>query len=205
MNDKKICAVILAAGYSSRMGDLKPILKVDGKTVLERITDTFKYGGITDIYVVLGYSADKILSNYAYKDEVNITINENFKEGMFSSVKHAATKIGKGFDAFFLTPADYPLINPITVRKMISQFEPSKMETVYPTYKGERGHPCLISTQLIDEILSWSGEMGLRGVLQKHEDKSHEIAVDDEGILLDMDTKQEYHHILSRINHSKKK
>lgn len=57
----KIAAVILAAGYSSRMGDFKPLMKLDGLTVIESAVGCFKRAGISDIMVVVGHRASEVI------------------------------------------------------------------------------------------------------------------------------------------------
>ncbi|HPF07705.1 MAG TPA: NTP transferase domain-containing protein, partial [Spirochaetota bacterium] len=57
----KIAAVVLAAGYSSRMGDFKPLMKLDGITVIESTVRGLQGAGISDIMVVVGFRAPEVI------------------------------------------------------------------------------------------------------------------------------------------------
>ena len=53
-------AVILAAGYSSRMGDFKPLMPIGEKTAVEMLVDSFLAAGIRRIVVVTGYNRELV-------------------------------------------------------------------------------------------------------------------------------------------------
>ena len=53
-----ISAIILAAGFSSRMGELKGLLSLGGRTLLEHCVALFRDCGIEDVVVVTGHRAD---------------------------------------------------------------------------------------------------------------------------------------------------
>ncbi len=79
---KGIAAIILAAGYSSRMGTPKPMLKIGNRTILERAIELFRDVGIEDVIVVVGHRANEIISDVEYCRARAIT-NEQFERGMF--------------------------------------------------------------------------------------------------------------------------
>jgi CTP:molybdopterin cytidylyltransferase MocA len=85
MENKKISSIILSAGYSSRMGNFKPLLKFGEDTAVETIVKTHMNAGIDHIIVVVGHRGNEVreaLKNY----NVKCVQNENYSEGMFSSV-----------------------------------------------------------------------------------------------------------------------
>ena len=62
----------------------------------------------------------------------------------------------------------------------------------YPTYLKQRGHPPLILSDLFSEILAWNGPGGLQSFLKRHEVEACEVEVQDKGILMDIDTPEDY-------------
>jgi putative nucleotidyltransferase with HDIG domain len=104
-------------------------------------------------------------------------------------------------NAFFVHPADIPLVRSHTIRRMAAAFEKSEPTILYPTFKDHRGHPTLVSSSLSAAILNWKGEGGLRALLQEHETDSRELAVADEAILLDMDTPEDYRRVQTLSMH----
>ena len=55
MKPQKVSAVILAAGFSSRLKDFKPLLLLGEMTLLERAIRLFHQNGIRDTQVVVGH------------------------------------------------------------------------------------------------------------------------------------------------------
>ncbi|MBU3914676.1 NTP transferase domain-containing protein [bacterium] len=190
-------AIILAAGYSSRMGEFKPLLRLGNATVLERVISMFQEAGINDTKVVVGFRSAELLA-LLKKLGIQPIINDRFEEGMFSSILAGVNTIEADRKAFFLMPVDIPLVRYQTVVELMRRFQESRREILYPCFKRERGHPPLISTRLIPGIKSHHGIGGLRSFLDQHEEIADDIAVVDEAILYDMDKPADYQKILKR-------
>lgn len=191
--DKKICGLILAAGKSERMGSVKPVLKIDGVSVIDLTTQMLKNAGITDIFTVLGCHRDVILQEYAAKDTVTVVDNPDYEKGMLSSVKAGVKAMReKGcYDAFVMVPADCPAISPDTVIKVIDSFS-GENKIIKPDYHEKGGHPVLFSMEYADEIINNDFAEGLRTLIRSHNENFVRIAVEDANCLLDMDTPENY-------------
>lgn len=189
----KIGALILAAGYSSRMGDFKPLMRISGKSLLANGVHRFKKAGISDIFLVTGHRADDLQAE-ARSLGVKLVYNENHDQGMFSSVVKGIKKM-RQYDGFFLLPVDIPLFHRATLTTLLGEF--TGKVTLIPTYKGEQGHPPLIPGTLCEKIAAHNGQKGLRGILMKL--PFHEIKVWDRGILLDADTPEAFNQLKSRF------
>jgi len=193
-------AIVLAAGYSSRMGAFKPLLPLGETTILERIIALFQDAGVSDIRVVVGYRSDALLP-LLRKMEVACMVNEDFEAGMFSSVKVGVKSIQKSADPFFILPVDIPLIRPWTLRSLFQAYQGKKGEIIHPCFQGKRGHPPLISSRLADQITGWSGRDGLRGALAQFEAHAIQIEVPDENILFDVNTQDDYQQLQAKWRH----
>ena len=197
LKQERFTALVLAAGYSSRMMDFKPLLKFGAETVLELVISLLSGTGISDIRVVIGYRAHDIEPILERRNIKWIT-NEKYQDGMMSSVKAGIETIDSSRDAFFVIPVDIPLIRRPTILEMIHAFQESGKSICYPSFLGKRGHPPLISTRYREEILQWEAPGGLGGFLkQKHAD-ALDVNVTDERILLDMDTQEDYRYLLKK-------
>lgn len=174
-------AVILAAGFSSRMGAFKPLLDLGGMTVLERCVRLFRDAGIEAPLVVTGHRAPEVQAEAA-RLGVPTAHNAGYVDGMFSSVREAVSAMS-GLDAFFLLPVDVPLVRPATVAALLDAYDG---HVAYPFFEGERGHPPLIPGHLIPHILEHDGQGGLKALLEAH--PSLDVPVWDRGTLLDADT-----------------
>jgi molybdenum cofactor cytidylyltransferase len=193
-----ITAFILAAGYSSRMGRLKPLLPLGPVTALERSVQLFRGVGIEDVRVVIGYRAEDI-TPLLRRLNVRWVVNERFREGMLSSVKAGITSLEPSKRAFFLLPVDIPLVRSGSVTDLLSAYEEQASDVLYPCFFGKRGHPPLISAALRAGIPAWNGEGGLRSFLQQSRFRSLDVEVADEHILLDMDSPEQYEDICARL------
>ena len=196
----KVAAIVLAAGFSSRMGEFKPLLQLGGATVLERAVTLFREVGIADVRVVTGHRAEE-LEPFLARLEVHSVENPHYRDGMFSSVAAGAATIEPEVDGFFVLPVDVPLVRSGTVRRLFDKWRQGDWDVVYPCFLGERGHPPFIAGRRAQEIAGWEGDGGLRGALAQWESDALEVAVADETILCDMDTPDDYRRLLERYEH----
>jgi len=195
-------AIIVAAGYSSRMKSFKPLLSLGGSTVLELAVKSFQDGGIRDIRVVVGHRANELLP-VLEKLGVQAIVNANFSEGMFSSVSAGVQSLAPEILGFFLCPVDNPMFNRHTLETLQNTFFSTEVGIIYPSYQGLRGHPPLISRHYVNEVLAWTKPGGMKALLEQFEDDATEVEVVDPGILLDMDTPEDYHKMLTYCGQSK--
>ena len=199
----KFVAIILAAGYSSRMGKIKALLPFGNHTLIERLIYNFKNAKIDKIIVVLGYQKEIISTNIKNLD-IQIVHNQNFDDGMYSSVV-SGVRASTDCDAFFICPTDYPLIDKSTLKIMIDRYNSYPEKVIYPVYNEKKGHPPLIDKSVIPDILSSSGDGGLKNVLSKYNDMACYLPVDDPYILMDMDTPSDYQKCLDIFSETAQK
>ncbi len=183
------------------MTAFKPLLKLGNRSALQRCIDLFKGVGIDRVVVVTGHQ-QLILSKILEPFQVKIIHNIRYREGMFSSISTGLTALGENCSAFFVLPVDIPMIRSATVRHLLLNFDSFQPLVCYPNFNGKRGHPPLISADLIPEILVWKGSGGLAGFLRKLESRAVDVPVADEAILLDMDTPEDYRRLAFRADRS---
>jgi molybdenum cofactor cytidylyltransferase len=193
-----VSAIILAAGYSSRMGAFKPLLPFGETTVLERAIVLFRTAGIHDIRVVAGHRSADLLP-LLMRLKVRPVLNKRYQEGMFTSVVAAAESLDSESGAFFLLPVDIPLVRRETVELLVRSYQNAAEGILYPAFRGTRGHPPLISGSFRDRIISWNGDGGLNALLMQYEQDSATVETGDEGILRDMDTPEDYQRLRNTL------
>ena len=107
-------AVLLAAGYSSRMGELKPLLPLGKTTVIRRQVEMLQ--SVADrIIVVTGYRGEEV-ERHLSGSGAYIVQNPRFAEGMFTSVKAGIRGLRPDTGAFLILPVDYPLVTGRIIR-----------------------------------------------------------------------------------------
>lgn len=187
----KLAAMILAAGYSSRMAQFKPLLPIGDCTVLERSIQLFLQAGFREIIVVLGHRAHE-LQPLAQASGARCVLNPDFQQGMYSSVRVGTQALTPGVDGCFVLPVDIPLVRASTLQHLASAFVDSGKRIIYPVFQAERGHPPLIARSILNETLIQDPNGPLFALLARHEEESLDVQVADEAIHLDMDTPADY-------------
>ena len=107
---ERVAAIILAGGYSSRMGDFKPLLKLGPYCAIEHAVRCFLQAGVCDVRVVAGYRAEEV-AEVARTLGVTV-IYPNFDLGMYSLRTGRCQSLEDDVEAFFILPVDYPLVDP---------------------------------------------------------------------------------------------
>jgi CTP:molybdopterin cytidylyltransferase MocA len=197
----KIAMIILAAGYSERMGVLKPLLPVGGESALLRTVGLGKSEKVHVISVVTGYRHEDVETELYRGRAKNVRhiYNAGFDDGMFSSVKAGVHSLPHDVDGFLLLPVDHCAVKPETVEKVIAAFLLSGGgAVVYPATNGRRGHPPLVPRAFVGNIREYDGADGMQGFLAQF--PSEEVDVDDGGIFLDMDTPAQYGALLKHLD-----
>jgi molybdenum cofactor cytidylyltransferase len=188
---KKIYAVILAAGTSSRLGFNKLTVRIDGESVIGRAVDPFCLDGIDRIFVVTNPDYDDIKKELELvthcSSPVTFVRNVNYRQGMSSSVKAALPFIEEA-DAILFQLGDKPFIKKELVRRMLDLYLRDDSPIIIPEYAGEKGHPVLMqSGRYFEEMKSLEGDRGLREIVDKHR-RDVVFIEGDEGNVLDIDT-----------------
>ena len=186
-----LAAVVPAAGYSRRMGDFKPLLAFGAATVIERVIATIREAGVKTIRVVVGWQADRLIP-VLERSGVPWVKNERFDDGMYTSIQVGVGSLPANAVAFFLVPGDMPLVRDTTLIRLIAEWDERPGGILYPCHGARRGHPPLIASEYIPEILRETPPGGLRELLARHATDARNIEVADPGILADLDTPEEY-------------
>jgi len=157
---RKPAAVILAAGSSSRMGQTKPTVLLEGLPMLLHAAKTFVDAGIDHIVVVTGFDAEKV-AELAREHGLHPVYNDRFGEGMFSSVLTGIGAVPPEFDAALVLPVDIPFVSPTTVSTILGAM--GARPIVVPRHRGRPGHPPLYTARCSTAWGGGTARMGLGG------------------------------------------
>lgn len=194
----EIWAIILAAGESKRMGFPKMLLTFNGRTMIENIIANISESKVDTIMVVLGAYRETLVEHIG-KLAVRYCYNDNYREGMLSSVQCGFKNLPSDYKAVLVFQGDQPLITPNVINAVIETYLSSDKGIVIPAYKGRRGHPILISRKYNNKIQKLSPIKGLRSLAYKFPGDVLEVDTNESGILRDFDTYEEYHKGINQI------
>ena len=192
-----ISAIILAAGESKRMGQPKMLLKWGNSTVLEHVISVFANAGVEDIVVVTGAAreeVEKIVAVAQTSCPARSVFNEGFVEGeMLSSIQCGLRDLAeKDSSAALIALGDQPQVREGSVWRVCEMFKETGNPLVVPSYHMRRGHPWLVDESLWGEMLAMRAPQTPRDFLNARADQIKYVEVDDEGILADLDTPEQY-------------
>ncbi len=189
---KKTGAVIVAAGLSSRMKAFKPALPFGDSTVANHVINKLKKIGIDPICIVVGHKSKELKNSIYYKD-IRYVKNENYSSTqMFDSVLLGIEDIAAICQRILIMPIDLPAILDSTLEKILSV----DAGMVRTSFKGQAGHPIIISADFAKTLKNYNGEGGLRGAMENSDIPISNIEVDDAAVQFDIDTPEEYHKLI---------
>ena len=162
--------IILAAGSSSRLGQPKQNLLYKGKTLLKNAIDTASSSLCKPVIVVLGANAD-VIKPTIENLPVSILQNEEWREGMASSIRLGITELKKiepKATSVVLMLCDQPFVNAESINKLVQS--QSKKGIVACAYNDTIGVPVLFDKFYFDELLKLKGQEGAKALLTKYPD-----------------------------------
>ena len=163
-----ISAAILAAGTSSRLGQPKQLLRLHGETLIRRTARVVTEAQIERVSVVVNPSHAAAMHDELRDLPVEIIVNNDWREGMASSVRAAVAASGEA-DALLLTPCDLPRLSSAHLRALVEQFEREAAPIVASRYNETLGAPLILARELWPELAQLRGDVGARRVIMKHE------------------------------------
>ena len=186
-----ITALILAAGQSKRMGQPKMLLPWGETTVLEQVITTFKAADVDDVLVVTGGARAQVEALVGAL--ARTVFNPNYAEGeMLSSVQAGLAGISPEAEAALIGLGDQPQVQEKSVRLVLDEYRKSKASIIVPSFRMRRGHPWLVAQSHWSEILNKQSPTSLRDFLNGHQAEIHYVEFDNDSILQDMDTPEDY-------------
>jgi molybdenum cofactor cytidylyltransferase len=188
----RIAAIVLAAGQSRRTGRRNKLLaEIDGQPMVARVVDAVAASAAATVVVVSGFEAERLGAALAGRD-LTIVHNPRFDEGLSTSLRTglgALTQSGARVDGVMVCLGDMPGVKSRHIDALISAFDPLEGRAIcVPVYQGKRGNPVLWGASLFAEIAGVAGDVGARHLIGEHAEVVCEVAIDDPGVLLDVDT-----------------
>jgi molybdenum cofactor cytidylyltransferase len=188
---RKVAAIVLAAGRSTRMGGPNKLLaELEGKKLVRIVAEQALASKATEVIVVTGHQAELVEQALSGLD-VRFVHNPDFAGGLASSVKAGITAVSKDADGAVVCLGDMPMVSSAMLDHLIEAFAPDRGNLiVVPVSEGRRGNPVLWSRRFFQELMTLDGDIGARHLIAKHAEAVAEVPVEGDGAFLDIDTPQ---------------
>lgn len=155
----KIAAVVLAAGESRRLGELKQLVRLGGETLVERTVRVCREAGCGPVVVVLGASAEVVRRGCSLEGAV-VVVNEGWSEGMGSSVRVGVGVLGD-VEGCVVATCDMPAVSAEHLRELMRAGD-----VVASSYAGRRGVPAYFPREMFGSLVELRGAAGARELLK---------------------------------------
>lgn len=188
-------AIILAAGFSSRMGGFKPLMPLPSpegeRPALDILLESYFRIGVHDIVVVSGYRGDEVDARARQAGTLGVR-NLRPEDGMFSSVLLGLAHLPERCTHIFIHPVDVPLVRLLSLRCLLVAAEAHPNAVCVPVFDGKSGHPPLLpaTPEVIRGLFGYGNGGSLRLALSSL--PRVDVPVPDSLMPMDMDTNADY-------------
>jgi molybdenum cofactor cytidylyltransferase len=186
---RKVAAIVLAAGRSTRMGGPnKLIAEISGRALVRIATDAALASRARPVIVVTGHQRERVAAALVGLDVVQVH-NPDYAAGLSTSLKAGIAAVPGDADGAIVTLGDMPQVDAALIDRLLAAFDPEKGAlVVVPTIDGKRGNPAVWSRRFFPELAAIEGDIGARHLIASYPEAVIEVAVAGKAALVDVDT-----------------
>ena len=192
-----VAAILLSAGESRRMGQPKALLPWRGSSLLRHQVIALTDAGAERVVVVLGHRPENLLPELQGLTGVDWAINKDYLQGKTTSIKTGVrTVIADRPDCLLLLNVDQPR-SADGIGRVLQEHRSGAALVTIPACNGKGGHPIALDGSLLDELLDINEEtLGIKAVVQRHQESVRRVEVGIPEVLWDMNTPEQYEAVL---------
>lgn len=190
---ERIAGVVLAAGAATRFGDVKQVLVYQGKPLVRRAVELAISAGLSPVVVVTGHAAEAVRSALQGLPAA-ILHNPDWQTGQASSVAVGVGGLPADVGGAVFLMTDQPRLPVSLLHSLLELHASTFAPIVAPLANGERANPVLFDRRLFGELQTLTGDVGGRALFRKYSPVW--LPWSDSGVLMDIDTPQDYETLL---------
>lgn len=179
--------IVLAAGQSRRMGRAKALLMSGGRTLLAHAADRLREGGCADVIIVVNEAAPQVHAEAGVLGRI-VPVADAADAEPIDSLRAAMCAMPPDVTVAIVLPVDCPLVRPATIAALLERVCRGDVAAVVPVHGGVEGHPVALQRRLFGAVGARDLEHGLRTLLVRHAPQVARLDVDDDAVLVDLDT-----------------
>jgi molybdenum cofactor cytidylyltransferase len=197
---RRVAAVVLAAGRSTRMGGPNKLLaEIGGKPLVRIAVEEALASRARPIIVVTGHQHERVEA--ALKGlPVTIVYNPDFAHGLSTSLKAGIAAVPADADAAIVCLGDMPQVGAALIDRLIAAFDPERGAlAVVPSIDGKRGNPVVWSRRFFPDLSALDGDIGARHLIASYPEAVSEVVLSDGAALVDVDTPDAFNALKSEM------
>ena len=162
-----LATVILAAGGSTRLGRPKQLVRLRGRTLLERAVSTALRATAGPVIVVVGAEAQRLRSLVARMraQRAEIVHHPGWREGMATSLRRGLDAVPRNARAVLFMIADQPHVDVRSLARLIAAWRRRPSQPAAAAHSGRLGAPAILPRRTFAALRALSGDEGARRVL----------------------------------------
>jgi molybdenum cofactor cytidylyltransferase len=181
-------AVVLAAGESRRFGSQKQLVRIAGRPLLHTaVTRASEVTG-SAVIVVLGCGAAELGALLKHSPG-SIVINQEWREGLSSSIRAGIARLPLTCAGAMLLLADQPLVSADDLRRLAGTWRKQPQYIAAALYSGTTGVPAIFPRSMFQALLQLRGDTGARSLLRRNTDRVVRVPMPSAAI--DIDTPED--------------
>src|SRR6266511_506266 len=187
--DRRIAAVVLAAGRSTRMGGPNKLLaEIAGRPLVRIVVEEALASHAKPVIVVVGHERAEVEKALAGLP-VQLIHNPDFAQGLGTSLKAGIAAVPAEADGAIVCLGDMPQVDASLIDRLITAFDPDRGALiVMPTVEGRRGNPVLWSRRFFPDLMAIEGDVGARHFIGRYSEAVVEVPLEGRAALVDIDT-----------------
>jgi molybdenum cofactor cytidylyltransferase len=186
---RRVAALVLAAGRSTRMGAVNKMLaEIGGKPLVRIAAEQAVASHAQLVIVVTGHEREKVEA--ALKGlSVRFVHNPDYAEGLGTSLKAGIAAVPGEADGVIVCLGDMPQVDAALINRLIAAFDPERGAlVVVPSIDGRRGNPVVWSRRFFHDLMAIQGDVGARHLIGNYAEAVVEVPVAGDAALTDVDT-----------------
>ena len=193
-----VACIVLAAGTSTRMGQNKLFIEVEGEPLVRRVVGRASRAGFDPLIVVLGHEAEHVqqaLEGIHFQP----VLNPEYARGVNSSLRagiHAVSDTAAR--AAVIVLADMPFVTTAMMAGVVEKYRQSDAPLVISDYDGENAPPILYDRSLFGELATSEGQGCGKHVVQRHRHEATSVSWPVEA-LTDLDAPEDYERVKASV------
>ncbi len=194
----RTAGLILAAGESSRFGELKQLAFVAGEPLLARVVRAALSSALDKTILVLGFCAERIsrqLGSILDDPGLSVITNTAYKAGMATSIRAGMAQIDRSFDSAMIILGDFPFLTPRIIDQVLQAYRTSGKGICLPVRDDRWGHPICLSRRFFGSLMQIEGDTGAREIIRTNWSQVYQFNIGEDGCFFDVDTQQDMEHL----------
>jgi molybdenum cofactor cytidylyltransferase len=193
MPDTTVAGVVLAAGLSSRMGQNKLLLSLEGESLVRRAVRIAVEARLAPVVVVLGHEAERVRDELRGLECLPV-LNPDYAKGAGASLRVGAARVATEAGALVVLLADMPFVTAAAIQAVVERYRSSGAPLVVSRYGDVEAPPTLYDRSLFPELLAIDDDRCGKPVVRRHRHEAAFVSSPAQA-LHDIDVAADYEHV----------